>query len=129
MTTDLWMLVYAGILSAFFYLTYAFGNATTPGGLVWLFGNRETDLASPAWTKRAERAHRNLVENIAPFAILVFAAHLSGRASATTALGAELFFWARVAYAACYIAGVTYVRTGLFLVSVIGELIILSQLF
>ena len=129
MTTDLWMLVYTGLLSTFFFFTYGTGRILAPGGINWLFGNRDTPLATPEWTARAQRAHQNLVENLAPFAILVLVAHVTGKANSTTALGATLFFWGRVAHAGTYIAGIIYARTVAFFVGTIGELMILSQLF
>ena len=129
MTTDLWMLVCTALLSMFFFFAYLPGRAAVPGGLAWAFGNREAPLDVPAWTSRAVRAHQNLVENLAPFAILVLVAHVTGKSNATTALGATLFFWGRIGHAATYIAGVIYVRTAAFFVATIGELLILSQLF
>jgi len=129
MTTDLWMLVYTALLSMFFFFAYLPGRAAVPGGLAWAFGNRDTPLAVPAWTSRAERAHQNLAENLAPFAILVLVAHVAGKANTTTALGAALFFWGRVGHAAAYIAGIIYLRTAVFFIATIGELLILSQLF
>jgi uncharacterized MAPEG superfamily protein len=129
MTTDLWMLVYTALLSMFFFFAYLPGRAAVAGGLAWAFGNRDTPLAVPAWTSRAERAHQNLVENLAPFAILVLVAHVAGKTNATTALGATLFFWGRVGHAAAYIAGIIYLRTAVFFIATVGELLILSQLF
>lgn len=129
MTTDLWMLVWTAVLSLFFFSLYAPGRFLTPGGLAWAFGNRDQPLAVPAWTERAVRAHQNLTENLAPFAILVLVAHLTGKANETTALGATLFFWGRVAHALTYTAGLIYVRTIVFFIAAIGELMILFQLF
>ena len=129
MTTDLWMLVYTALLSMFFFLTYLTGRTMAAGGLDWAFGNRDAPLAVPAWTARAQRAHANLVENLAPFAILVLVAHVAGKANATTALGATVFFWGRVGHAVTYIAGLIYIRTLVFFVGTLGELMILSQLF
>jgi uncharacterized MAPEG superfamily protein len=128
MATDLTMLVWSAVLCLALPVTYLVGRAQVPGGLAWGFGNRETPLAVPAWTGRAERAHANLVENLAPFAALVLAAHASGRANDATALGATLFFWGRVAHAAVYIAGIPYLRTAVFFVATAGELVILVQL-
>jgi uncharacterized MAPEG superfamily protein len=128
-TTDLWMLVYTALLSMFFFFTYLPGRTMVAGGLTWAFGNREAPLVVPAWTARAERAHANLVENLGPFAVLVLVAHVAGKANATTALGATLFFWGRVGHAITYIAGLIYVRTLVFFVAAIGELLILSQIF
>jgi uncharacterized MAPEG superfamily protein len=129
MTTDLWMLVYTGLLSMFFFVTYGTGRMIAQGGIKWAFGNRDTPLVAPEWTARGQRAHQNLVENLAPFAILVLVAHITGKANSTTALGATLFFWGRVAHAATYIAGIIYARTAAFFVATVGELMILSQLF
>jgi uncharacterized MAPEG superfamily protein len=73
---------------------------------------------------RAFRAHQNLVENIGPFAALVLVAHVSGKSSSITALGATLFLWARVAHALLYTLGFKVLRTAAFGVGVIGELAI-----
>ena len=45
---------------------------------------------------------------------------MAGVSNEQTHLGAALFFWGRVAHAAVYIAGIPYVRTLAFLVSVSG---------
>jgi uncharacterized MAPEG superfamily protein len=111
MTTDLWMLVWSAVLCLALPFPYLVARATTPGGAAWGLGNRERAFDFPAWAGRAERAHRNLVENLAPFAILVLVAQVTGKANATTAFGATLFFWGRVAHALVYLAGIPYLRT------------------
>ena len=60
--------------------------------------------------------------------MLVLVAHVSGKANAMTALGATIFFWARLAYAVVYTAGIKVVRTAIFFVGVAGMLLILLQL-
>jgi uncharacterized MAPEG superfamily protein len=129
MTTDLWMLVWTGLLCLLLPTVYLVGRSSVPGGLGWGFGNRDTPLEVAPWAGRAIRAHLNLVENLAPFAILVLVAHVAGKANATTAQGATLFFWGRVAHAAVYVAGIPYLRTAAFFVGTIGELMILAQLW
>ena len=129
MTVDLWMLVASGLLCLSIPFVYLAGRSGAPGGTQWGFGNRDTTLAVPAWTARAERAHANLVENLTPFAIVVLVAHVTGKANATTALGAELFFIGRVAHVIVYTAGIIYLRTAVFFVAAVGEFLILLQLF
>ena len=129
MTTDLVMLVWSALLCLLMPTIYLVGRVRAPGGMAWAFGNRDTPLDVPAWTRRAERAHANLVENLPAFAILVLVAHLAGKANATTALGATLFFWGRVAHAAVYAAGIPYLRTAVFFVAAAGEVLILLQLW
>lgn len=130
MTTDLWMLVWTALLCVSMPTIYLVSRVTTPGGAVWGFGNRGgAKPPFPEWANRAERAHANLVENLAPFAILVLVAHVAGKANASTAFGASLFFWARLLYVPVYVAGIAYVRTLVFFVATAGEIIILLQLF
>jgi uncharacterized MAPEG superfamily protein len=127
MSVDLKMLVWSAVLTlllAFPYLIGLIGKL----GLPTMAGNRENFPAAEGWIGRSMRAHRNMLENLAPFAVLVLVAHIAGKANATTALGAQIFFWARVAHAGLYIAGLPWVRTGAFVVSFFGMLLILSQL-
>src|SRR5262249_55198340 len=129
MTTDLWMLVWSAVLCLTLPVAYGTGRGMVSGGMAWGIGNRDRPLEGVApWAARAHRAHLNLIENLAPFAILVLVAQLGGKANATTALGATIFFWSRVAHAAVYIAGITVVRTIVFFAGTVGELMILAQL-
>jgi uncharacterized MAPEG superfamily protein len=129
MTTDLWMLVWSGLLCVLMPFAYVLGLGQVQDGFAWGFGNRERPLELPPWAARAKRAHMNMIENLAPFAILVLTAHVAGKANATTALGATIFFWARVVYFLVYTAGIPYLRTAVFALAGLGEVMILLQLF
>lgn len=128
MTTDLWMLVFSALWCVLIPMISVAGLLRLPGGQAWGVGNRDTPFAVPAWIERTRRAHNNMVENLAPFAALVLVAHVTGKANATTALGAQIFFAARIAHTAVYVAGIRVVRTLVFLVASVGELMILAQL-
>jgi uncharacterized MAPEG superfamily protein len=97
-------------------------------GLVTLVGNREGFPEIKGWGGRAMRAHRNMIENLVLFAALVLALAAAGKSNDATVLGAQIFFWGRVAYAAIYLAGIPWARTGAWTVSVIGLLMLLVQL-
>jgi uncharacterized MAPEG superfamily protein len=97
-------------------------------GLPTLAGNREGMPEIKGWGGRAARAHRNMVENMVLFAALVLVAVAAGRTNAMTHLGAQVFVYARVAYALVYIAGVSWLRTGVWAVSVAGLAMIFLQL-
>jgi uncharacterized MAPEG superfamily protein len=129
MTTDLWCLVWTAVLSVAVPNVYFVGRMQVAGGMEWMLGNRDTPLEAPPWVGRAQRAHANLVENLAPFAALVLSAAVAGRANGWTALGAELFLVARIAHFAIYTAGLPGLRTLAFLAGVAGEVLILVQLF
>ncbi|QWG18826.1 MAPEG family protein [Bradyrhizobium sediminis] len=129
MTTDVISLVATALLCLGIPLIYGAGRFLQPGGFAWAAGNRESKLDIPAWTQRAVQAHANLVENLAPFAILVLAAQVSGKANAATALGATIFFWGRVAHLFVYIAGIKYLRSLIWFGAWGGGALIVTQLF
>jgi uncharacterized MAPEG superfamily protein len=126
MSTELTLLVWSAVLT-FVQMLVAASGAQLQVGLPPLIGNREDLPPMKDWAGRAQRAHRNMLESLILFAILILVAQVAGRTNATTALGAELFFWARVAYAIIYVAGVPWVRTGVWGISVIGLILILTQ--
>jgi uncharacterized MAPEG superfamily protein len=97
-------------------------------GLPVLVGNREKLPEMLGWAGRAQRAHRNMLENLVLFGVLVLVANATGKANATTALGAELFFWSRIAYATIYLAGIPWARTAAWAVSIVGLVLIFLQL-
>ena len=127
MSVDLKMLVWSAVLAVLLSFPYMLGLIGKLG-LPTMAGNRENFPQVEGWIGRSMRAHRNLLESLAPFAALVLVAHVSGKANATTALGAQIFFWARVAHAGFYIGGFPWVRTGAFAVSLVGMALILLQL-
>lgn len=129
MTTDLWMLVATALLCLGTTVIYGAGRFMQPGGIAWAAGNRESELTVPAWVSRAVQAHANFVENLAPFAVLVLVAHVSGKANAATALGATVFFWCRLGHLLSYIWGVRYLRTFFWFSSWGGGFLIVLQLF
>jgi uncharacterized MAPEG superfamily protein len=103
-------------------------GATQQVGLPRLAGNRDDLPPIEGWPGRAARAHRNLLESLVLFAALVLVAAVAGKLNAATALGAQLFFWARLVYAVVYLAGVPWARTAVWAVSVVGLVLIFLQL-
>lgn len=127
MTADLTFLVWAVALTII-QLLLAIAGAWTQFSMGTLVGNRETPVEGKGWVGRAQRAHKNMLESLALFAALVLVAHVAGKANETTALGAQLFFYARAAYAVIYVAGFPWVRTVAWTIGLAGLLMILSQL-
>ena len=127
MTPELLYLVWSAALTLLLAVIAASG-ATLEVGLPRIAGNREKMPEMSSWVGRAGRAHSNMLENLILFAILVFAARLVNVSNAMTLLGAQLFFWGRLAHAIIYIIGIPWLRTAAWLVSVIGLLLIFLQL-
>jgi uncharacterized MAPEG superfamily protein len=127
MTPELTYLVWAAALTVI-QVVIAVSGAQLQVGLPTLADNREGLPQFTGWAGRARRAHANMLESLVLFAILVLTAKAAGISNATTLLGAQLFFWSRVAYAVIYIVGIPWVRTVAWAVSVIGLLLIFLQL-
>ena len=127
MTPVLSLLVWSVVLM-FAQMLLAVSGATLQVGLVKLAGNREDVPVLTGWAGRAQRAHRNMIENLVLFAALVIVAHLAGKTGGMVLLGAQLFFWARLAYALIYVAGIPWLRTASWAVSVVGMIMIFLEI-
>ena len=127
MKPELMLLVWS-VLLAFGQMLVAATGAALQVGVPALAGNREGLPAFTGWVGRAYRAHHNMLENLVLFAALVLVAVTVGKTNSSTLLGAQIFFWARLAYAAIYVAGIPWLRTLVWLVSAVGMALIAVQL-
>ena len=127
MKPELALLVWA-VLLTFVQMLVAVMGAIVQVGLPALAANREGLAPCTGWAGRAARAHHNMLENLVLFAAVVLVAVVAGRTNSVTLLGAQIFFWARLVYAVVYWAGIPWLRTSVWLVSVVGLVLIFSQL-
>jgi uncharacterized MAPEG superfamily protein len=128
MMTTVQALVWSGILT---FLMLVLGlvfrtRAWGPEGMMIAFGNREGIVEPLGLGGRVDRAARNQIEAMVMFLAVVLAAQLAGKAP-QAALGATVFFWARVVYWPVYLAGIPVLRTLIWLVSIIGLILILKE--
>ena len=129
MTTELTYLALTLILALFHILAPALGR-TAQFGLSWNAGARDTPAGpSRPVVGRLERAQSNLFETLPLFIGAVLIAHVIGASSALTVWGAALYFWARVVYVPLYAFGVPYIRSLVWLVSIVGLVMVLASLF
>jgi uncharacterized MAPEG superfamily protein len=127
MTPDLKILVWTVALT-FVEVVVAALAAQTQVGLPALAGNRDRLPALDGWAGRAQRAYRNTYESLPLFIVLILVAQIAGKTNTTTLLGCELFFWGRVAHWLLYLAGIPWLRTLAWAVSMIGLVLIFVQL-
>lgn len=130
MMTTVQALVWSGILT---FLMLVLGlllrtQAWSPSGLMVAFSDREGVVAPLGLAGRADRAANNMIEAMAMFLALVLAASVAGKAP-QAAFGATIFFWARVAYWPAYLAGIPVLRTLIWLVSIVGLILILKEIW
>jgi uncharacterized MAPEG superfamily protein len=126
MGIELTLLAWAVVLTLVQMVVSAVG-ANQQVGLDRLAGNREDLPALTGWAGRAKRAHANMLENIVLFAALVLIVQVAGKTNWLTALGAHLFFWGRLAYAVIYVAGIPWLRTAAWAVSIAGLAMLLIR--
>jgi uncharacterized MAPEG superfamily protein len=104
--------------------------ATKDQGLAYNLSPR--DAPPPSVSKLAARmlrAFANFRETFVYFAVAILLVALMGKNNASSALGAQLYFWARVVYVPVYAAGIPALRTAIWTVSIIGIVMVLGQLF
>ena len=127
MKPELTLLAWSVVL-AIVHMAISVQALVSTKGLMAAVGNREGLPELPGWAGRAVRANRNMAENLVLFAAAVLIAAVIGKSNSMTILGAQLFFWGRVAYAVCYIGGFIWLRTLSWTVSIVGVALILWQL-
>jgi uncharacterized MAPEG superfamily protein len=103
-------------------------RAWTLPGLMLAFGNREKMPDASPLVARTERAARNTLENFVLFAAIVLVAHATGTNDPHVELGAQIFFIARLAYVPIYLAGIPYLRTADYVVSLAGLAMIVKAI-
>ena len=129
MGTELQMLAWA-IALGLVHLMLDAGMKTSERGLAWNASARdgESKPLGPV-AGRVNRGWKNFLETFPMFAAAVLAVVLAERTGDQTALGAQLYFWARVLYIPAYAAGIPYVRSLIWGVSLVGILLVLGALF
>ena len=117
------------VVLGFVQLLLAATLMTAQRGGRWNVGPRDGE-ARPLTgvAARAERAFRNFLETFAFFAAAVLGVVAAGRTGEATALGVQLYLWARVLYVPLYLAGVPYVRSLVWAVAMAGLVMVLWPL-
>lgn len=129
MSIELKMLAWLIVLGVLHVLIGA-TLATQQRGLKWNASARDgvpkplTGVAA-----RVDRATRNFLETFVFFAAAVLAVVIAQKTSSWTALGAQIYFWARVAYLPVYAAGIPFLRTVVWAVGFYGMLQVVEALF
>jgi uncharacterized MAPEG superfamily protein len=98
-------------------------------GLRYALSNRDAGPPPTAVAERADRAAKNMIENLVLFTALLVAARGLGGAPSRLVLGAQIFFWARLAYFPVYVAGISALRSAIWVVSLLGFVVLLASAF
>lgn len=129
MSIELKMLAWSIVLGVLHVLIGA-TLATQQRGLKWNASARD-GVPNPLTgvAARVDRATRNFLETFVFFAAAVLAVVIAQKTNSWTALGAQIYFWARVAYLPVYAVGIPYLRTVVWAVGFYGMLQVVEALF
>jgi uncharacterized MAPEG superfamily protein len=129
MSIELKMLAWS-ILLGIAHVLIGVTLATQQRGLKWNASPRD-GIATPLTgvAARVDRARHNFLETFPFFAAAVLAVLIAQKTSSLTGLGAQIYFWARLAYLPVYAAGIPYLRTFVWAASLYGLLQIVAALF
>jgi uncharacterized MAPEG superfamily protein len=97
-------------------------------GAAYALSSRDEAKAVSPLTARLTRGLRNFLETYPAFIALALALAVTGKHGGMGAIGALIWFWARVAYVPIFAAGIAGIRTAVWTVSMIGLLLMLFRL-
>ena len=129
MTTELTMLAWTVVLGLVNLVVVA-QFFTAANGLGYGMSSRDTPPphSMSLVGGRLERAYQNLMQTFPYAAAAILIAAVINRHNGYTIWGAQLYFWARLAYVPIYAAGIAGVRTLVWLASVLGIVLVLIGL-
>ncbi|MEO6078301.1 MAG: MAPEG family protein [Steroidobacteraceae bacterium] len=113
------------ILLGLLHILLAATLVTASRGLQWNLGNRDGEPSPVSvHAARAQRACGNFLETFPFFAAAVVCVIAISRDGHLAQLGAQIYFWARVAYLLLYLVGVPVIRSLVWAVSMAGLLMV-----
>ena len=126
MTTELILLAWTLVL-ALLQIMLTANLRTAETGIQYNASARDGEAPPPrAVTARLQRAQANLFETLPLFIGAVLIAHVSGSEGDLTLWGCWMYLVARIVYIPLYAAGIPYVRSLVWLVSLAGLVMVLA---
>jgi uncharacterized MAPEG superfamily protein len=123
-------LLAAAVVIGLVQLLWAAGAARTQQDLKWAAGSRDEPMVPltgvPA---RLDRAFRNFMETFPLFAAAVLAVVVAGKAGGTLSIwGCGLYVIARAVYVPLYASGVPRLRSLVWFIGLVGQIMVLAAL-
>jgi len=124
MSQELFWMSLTALLIGLIWVPYILNRFVERGIFPAIIDVNADPTPTAGWAKRLMNAHGNAVENMAVFAPLAIAVHLTGTSTGLTAAAAMIYFYARLAHVVVYALGIPVVRTLTFMVGFACQLIL-----
>lgn len=125
-STEFTMLWASAVLGVF-YLLAAVVPSVLARGMPWALGPRDEPGADAGKVGgRLDRAWKNFLETFPLFIAAILVESSVVQDSTLGAMGAQLYFWGRVAFLPIYALGLPVVRTLAWTVSLVGIVMVLA---
>lgn len=119
MSIELTLLIWSAALASAYVLVQSTAYRLDYG-ILFAGSQRDNERPPGKWAARGEKALRNFLETYAIFIALAVATELSGRSDDLTQWGAQIWFWSRWVYLPAYFIDVPFVRSAVWMVSLVG---------
>jgi len=126
MTPELQYLVW-GVVLLLVHIVVQATFSDLSKGLGWALGPQDEKRDQGAIAGRIERALGNYLQTFAAFVALALVLKVTELGNEMSALGAAIWFWARVAYVPAYASGIPLVRSAAWFASIGGLVLMLLQ--
>jgi uncharacterized MAPEG superfamily protein len=121
--TMLWASAALGVV----YLLAAVVPSVLARGMPWAMGPRDEPAPAVGIVgARLDRAWKNFLETFPLFVAAILVEAMAPQDSELAALGAQLYFWGRVAFLPIYAVGLPLVRTLVWTVALAGIVLVLA---
>ena len=129
MSKELYWLTLTVILTGLLWVPYILDRVMVRGLMGAMANPSPTDAPQSQWAQRLQKAHINAVENLVIFATLVLTLSALHHSTASTVLACAVYFWARLAHAIIYWAGIPVLRTLAFTVGFLAQVVLVIAVF
>ncbi len=129
MSSELYWLTLTVILTGLLWVPYILDRIMVRGLMGAMANPSPDDTPQSPWAQRLKCAHMNAVENLVIFAALVLTLAVMKHSTASTVLACAVYFWARLAHAIIYWAGIPVLRTLSFAVGFLAQAALVLAVF
>jgi uncharacterized MAPEG superfamily protein len=122
--------LFCAILLGLIQLLLAAMASVAGRGLGWGVGARDEGWPPIGkYGARLDRAYKNFLETFPFFIGAVLLAHALDKSTQSSVLGAQIYLWARVLYVPAYVLGIPFLRTIIWVASLVGILMVLRAIW